>query len=348
MDFSKEAYNTIQRDTSGADPLISVYIPCHNGEKYISDCLNSIISQDYSNLEILVVDNASDDSTAQIISKYVEKDIRVKYIKCNKLGVAEARNYAVEKCLGSWIAAVDSDDCVTPDYISKMYDAAKTAKADFVVASYCKADTKRKRITKYKDSCIDDKEEMHRFFLTDALHNNSAWGKLYKADVIKKMQYPVGKLYEDMAVIPYVLEQTERMAVISDVVYIYNNNPQSLSRSIFSISDGDSAVKGQFDGLYFRMANSDLYKEKYPKLYAVALDAVLDFSFFLLGKVYVLKKDKKHKQYALKLEKEICDAIDKSILQASKGSFKLKSAVSLYKISKTLAEMLFYFYSQKH
>ena len=100
-------------------PLISVIVPAYNAETFIQRTLDSILTQTYTNIEVLVVDDGSQDRTAEIVESFVEKDSRVTLLKQKNAGVATARNLAIEKSRGEYIAPIDADDIWYPQKLEK-------------------------------------------------------------------------------------------------------------------------------------------------------------------------------------------------------------------------------------
>ena len=100
---------------------ISVIVPVYNVEKYIGECIKSIINQDYENIEIILVDDGSNDKSGEICDEYTLKDKRVKVIHKENGGVSSARNRGIESSTGEYIAFVDGDDYVTKDYVSYLF-----------------------------------------------------------------------------------------------------------------------------------------------------------------------------------------------------------------------------------
>lgn len=116
--------------------LISVIIPIYNLEKYLSVCLESIINQTYSNLEILCVDDGSTDKSAIVCEEYAEKDDRVKLFKIENGGVGNARNYALNHMSGDWFAFVDGDDWLEPNYFEILLKNAIENKCDISACQF--------------------------------------------------------------------------------------------------------------------------------------------------------------------------------------------------------------------
>lgn len=113
--------------------MVSIVMPAYNAQDYIQEAIQSVLQQTYTEWELLVIDDASSDRTAEIVNQLVRKDSRVHYIK-NKanIGAAESRNRGVELAKGQWIAFLDSDDCWHPDKLKRQLDLAEKHRAEFV------------------------------------------------------------------------------------------------------------------------------------------------------------------------------------------------------------------------
>ena len=116
------------------DPLISVIIPIYNVEKYLERCLNSVVKQSYSNLEIILVDDGSTDNSLSICQLYESKDERVRVYTKKNGGLSDARNYGIHNSKGQFVALVDSDDWISEDYVQVLYDLLVKYNADVSVA----------------------------------------------------------------------------------------------------------------------------------------------------------------------------------------------------------------------
>lgn len=105
-----------------SEPLITIIVSVYNGEKYLDQCLNSIINQDYSNLEIILVNDGSTDSSYNIIEQYLNKDARIKAINQENAGVSTSRNRALDSAMGEYICIIDQDDVISSNYVSYFYE----------------------------------------------------------------------------------------------------------------------------------------------------------------------------------------------------------------------------------
>lgn len=114
-------------------PLITIIVPFYNGERYLEECINSILDQDYSNIEIILVDDGSKDNSKKIAQNFMAKDNRVKLISQNNSGVSIARNNGINNSKGDYICFIDVDDYISKDYISYFYSLIEKSNAEIAI-----------------------------------------------------------------------------------------------------------------------------------------------------------------------------------------------------------------------
>ena len=115
------------------EPLISVITSIYNGEKYLKECLDSVLNQDYTNIEFIIVDDGSFDNSGYIIDEYAQKDPRIKVFHKENSGVSNSRNLALEKASGEYICLIDQDDVFATNYISYFYNLIKTYQSEIAI-----------------------------------------------------------------------------------------------------------------------------------------------------------------------------------------------------------------------
>lgn len=220
-------------------PLVSIVVPVYNVEKYLERCLKSIIQQTYLMLEIILVDDGSTDSSGEICDKYSEMDERIQVIHKENGGLSEARNVGIDKACGKYIAFIDSDDWVTEDYISDMYIALKENDSDVAVCGMIKTskeDFRRKKVE--EENSVYSNDEAIRQLLYRRI-STSAWGKLYKKALWEERRFKVGKLYEDVEPLYFILKKSKKIVVINKRNYFYFCRPGSIVNQKFSIRKMD-------------------------------------------------------------------------------------------------------------
>ena len=219
---------------------ISCIVPVYNVETYISECIESIIKQSYPNLEIILVDDGATDMSGVICDKYAAKDKRIKVVHKQNGGLVSARKVGFDIAKGEYIIIVDGDDYILPDMCDKMLQEALLYDADMVDCCYIRND---KNIINKKNvyhEVIDLREhDDTKNLVMDWMHSDSEcklksviWGKLYKAELIKKSYRVVPNEYsfgEDWINFLSLLKLVKKILIIPDAYYIYRVRPTSLS-----------------------------------------------------------------------------------------------------------------------
>lgn len=259
-------------------PLISILVPYHNAEAFLERCLKSLVSQTYKNLEIILLNNASTDKGPEIASEYQKKDSRIVLANLEEPGISKARNELLRLAKGQWYCFVDSDDEMFWDSVEKLYKKADELNVDMIVGSHIFRTPNNDKERLIEEDVVLSKEKIHEYFLTQGRYFNFAWGKLYKAELFEGVSYKIGSYYEDIEALPRILENTNSLATIKEKVYIYYRN----DKGITSAKD----LKVHEDGLMARMSNRDFYDMKYPKLEGLARAGIVEFAFYLLGKIW--------------------------------------------------------------
>ena len=210
---------------------ISVIIPIYNVEKYLKRCIESIIKQTYSNLEIILVDDGSPDGCAKICDEYKNKDERIVVIHKKNGGLSDARNAGLKVATGEIISYIDSDDYVDLDMYEKMTKAMEEKNADIVVCGtnidYEDGHTKVK--CEKEEKSFNREEaliELNSFKSFDM----AVWNKLYKREVVDKIEFPVGKKSEDYFVMYQYFARAKKVVIINQAKYHYFQRSNSISR----------------------------------------------------------------------------------------------------------------------
>ena len=210
--------------------LISVIVPIYKVEKYLRKCIESILSQTYTNLEIILVDDGSPDKCGEICDEYEKKDSRIKVIHKKNGGLSEARNAGLDIMAGNYVAFVDSDDWIEPQMYEHLLAKLHYFHADISIGGVsCDLDDNgiinTEKIVSYDSAPFSEGnvETMHRFFTTSW----AAWDKLYKADLFRDIRYPVGEINEDEAIVLQLLSKCTRVCYTNEVFYHYMRRPSS-------------------------------------------------------------------------------------------------------------------------
>ena len=210
--------------------MISVIVPVYNVEKYISQCLESIINQSYQDLEIIVVDDGSTDNSGTICDEFAEKDKRIIVYHTENHGLSAARNYGIDHLQGEWLMFVDSDDWVSPKFCERAYEVARKNNADLVI--FQKENTKENGIIQRKKRYkITDSANL--ITCEEAIDGGSvyAWNKMYKRELFSDIRYPEDHVFEDIAVTHKLIYKAKRIVSISDILIFHRIRKNSISQT---------------------------------------------------------------------------------------------------------------------
>ena len=197
-------------------PKVSVVVPVYNSEKYLQKCIESLLNQTLQDIEIIVVNDGSTDSSVSILQRYCHQyPSKIVYLSQKNQGQSVARNRGVEICRGEYIGFLDSDDEATPLMFESMYNQAKKEHADLAVCNYVYATSK-----KMKQVNITGSISQHSLLIDCFV---DPWNKLYKAEILKSNHiiFPVGYYYEDTAWFAYTVPYIKKLAYINDCLIIH-------------------------------------------------------------------------------------------------------------------------------
>lgn len=212
---------------------ISVIVPVYNMEKYMGQCLDSIINQTYRNLEIILINDGSTDASPEICNFYAQKDKRVRVIHQKNAGIAEVRNVGVQEATGDYIAFVDSDDWIDITMLEKLFNLIKESEADIAQCGYYRTD----RDALPKDNQVPNISVYENEDILELLYCQNirvetivSWNKLYRRSVFDGIQYPTGRVGEDFATIYKILYNAKKLVRTSEQLYYYYffNNGNSI------------------------------------------------------------------------------------------------------------------------
>lgn len=241
--------------------LISVVVPVYNVDKYLSICVNSILSQTFRELDIILVDDGSTDNSYQICEKFAASDKRIRVIHQQNKGLSGARNAGLDIVRGEYVFLVDSDDFITNDIIERMLEVALKTEADIVVCNNIRCSENDNRDTVYIPEHSDEIIQLTgsdkiKSFLTKSDIKVCAWGKLYKSSLFKSIRYPEGRYHEDNFTTYKLVDLAQKITIIQQIGYIYRNTSTSITNEKFSMKRWDEII-GKLEQL-------DYVKHKYP------------------------------------------------------------------------------------
>ena len=208
--------------------MISVIVPIYNNETTLRRCVDSILAQTEHDLEILLIDDGSEDGSALIADSY-QPDPRVSVFHKENGGLSSARNYGLDRANGEYIAFVDADDWIEPE----TYKTALSFCKDVCVFGYFKdypAKTQRRRPTDVQKTVSG--EETLRRLIADASINHGVWNKLYRRSLFGGIRFPEGAIYEDIRTTYRILLKATQVELIPDAFYHYVQYEGSLAHDL--------------------------------------------------------------------------------------------------------------------
>ena len=187
-------------------PLISIIVPVYNVEDYLKDCLNSLIHQSYTNLEIIIINDGSTDDSFAICKEFEALDNRIKLFSQENRGLSCARNAGIERIQGDYFTFVDSDDYLDENFIERLYTFITKWHCDIAISGTTYEWTTHKKKKEPSNSRVVRSTEIIKMFILkkDGIIQ-TACGKLFRSKITKIIHFPEGKLYEDEFVMYHVI-----------------------------------------------------------------------------------------------------------------------------------------------
>jgi glycosyltransferase involved in cell wall biosynthesis len=225
--------------------LITIIVPVYNVEKYLKRCLDSILKQTYSEFELIIVNDGSEDNSGKICDEYRIIDSRVKVIHKANGGLSDARNVGINSAKGKYITFIDSDDWVADKYLEVLYNLTLTYNAEISICDHLKTSVEKLFIvssgveTILKTSNLQALEELYG---PKAVVFTVAWGKLYDIRLFKEVRFPVGKIHEDEFIQHKLIYASNTIVYTnSKLIYYYQRND--------SITGNKENIKNKLDAI---------------------------------------------------------------------------------------------------
>lgn len=291
---------SLERRVNMKNYKISVIVPVYNVKKYLEECINSILSQDYKNYEVILVDDGSNDSSEKICDSYGNIG-KIKIYHKKNGGLSDARNFGLKKATGKYVCFIDSDDVVSRDYLSSMMHNIN--KYNVKIASCGMAKIRGQKIVKYNFDNIKTKYDLEDaiiFMNVVGYFNVSVCNKLFDRTLFNNLYFPVGKQSEDWFILYKIIEASGSLYYDSTAKYFYRERKNSITRS----------KKVNIDAI---LAAREIYQH-YKKNKKIKKYAGQSYAFAVIG---VYNNFLKQKEY------EKCKKIRKNFIH-EKNKFTLK------------------------
>ncbi len=206
---------------------LSIIIPVYRVEDTLERCLQSVASQDYADMEIILVDDGSPDGCPQICDEWAARDGRITVVHKSNGGLSDARNAGIEIATGDYITFVDSDDYVEEGTYKRVMQAMK---AEYDILEY----SAELHIGSDKHTYLDLPDKVYdnpkTYWLEgEAYRHTYAWNKIYRAELFKEVRFPKDILFEDVHTLPLLLKEARKVATTSKGRYCYTANPNGIT-----------------------------------------------------------------------------------------------------------------------
>ncbi len=211
---------------------LSVIVPVYNTEKYIHQCVDSLLAQDYSDMEILLIDDGSPDHCPQICDMYAKKDSRIRVIHQENKGIAETRNIGIREANAKYIAFLDSDDYILPGMFSNMMKYfGMDERTDIVICDWNTFyDGKEDKLIAHHQNInpVWTTEKIRDEFLFDH-YPNYTWNKIYRKELFNGVTIPAGIPYEDLLIMAPLMARAKKIVYVPEVYLCYRMHASSFS-----------------------------------------------------------------------------------------------------------------------
>lgn len=231
--------------------LISVIVPIYNVECYLNKCIESIIRQTYFNIEIILVDDGSTDGCPEICDQYMKKDSRIKVIHKKNGGLSDARNAGLDLANGDYYVFVDSDDYIEENMIEVLYKRAVFDKVKLVLCNYYNVNDEGIANMAYevRDSVLTQDGFWHLKYSIG--FGVVAWNKIYHKSLFEKVRFKFGKLNEDAFILHEIIEQCDRISLVSNCLYYYVQRNNSIMGNKYNVRRLDNVEASLIRSDYF-------------------------------------------------------------------------------------------------
>ena len=272
------------------DPILSVIVPVYNVENYLNRCVDSILTQTFSDFEVILVNDGSKDNSGTLCDQYAREDPRVRVLHKANGGLSDARNAGIDAARGGYLCFIDSDDYIEPEMLEELYRLAKSHEADVSVCGICDC----YESGRYPQSDSDREYvlsgvEALQYTLAGRELPGSVCTKLIRRELCEHHRFLKGRTYEDAFYTPELLLQARKVAATTKSLYNYWHREDSITTRPFSEKNMD--VVDAYD------YTLQVVRERCPELTAVAEFRLLWANFVVLDKMLATNGYEKLPQY---------------------------------------------------
>lgn len=320
-------------------PTVSVIVPIYNVESYLVKCLESIINQTYSSLEVILIDDGSLDKSGSICDDYRARDSRIKVIHKVNGGLSSARNAGMNIATGEYVLFVDSDDWIDNCMIEDMIKVAIDEVADIVQCGFRKIDENgviKREFRPISEALVGNDIIMSNYFQQEKI-NVVVWNKLYRKQLFNKVRFIEKHLYEDIMLSFDILLQAKKIVTINEAYYNYLQRNGSIMSADFSPKKLDMIFAGKYV--------NEKCEKFYPEYSKYSSILVCMYCFYLFYEVNILEK-RKNSNYKAIINKEFNYSFNKIIKSQEFKNTRIKNKILIksFKLNKSLAIFIYKLY----
>ena len=260
-------------------PFITIIVPVYNAKKYLRDCIESILSQTYHNLEIILIDDGSTDGSEKFVDDYAKSDKRIKVVHQKNMGLSGARNTGLKHTTGKYVTFVDSDDRIEPSMIESLFNALTESHADVSICSFKEIypNGKIKGFSHNYPKQVFTTEQALANMLQENGFMISTTMKLFPTNYFKGIKFPVDKLHEDVGTTYKLIMEAKKIVFIPNEYYIYVHHNNSIINQTFN--------ERKFDLIKLTDQMCDDIDQHYPDLKNVTNERRMRARFSILRQI---------------------------------------------------------------
>ena len=302
------------------DKMVSIIVPVYNVEKYLEQCINSIINQTYKNIEIILIDDGSTDNSGIICDEYAKKDNRIKVIHKDNEGISATRNRGIDESSGKYISFVDSDDYIEKNMIEILYKDIEKENADIAVCNYIivkdKNNIKKDKNNSYNVIILSQNDALRMCFCNE--FEFYLWNKIFKKTLFNEIKFPKGKNSEERYTLPKLIDNSKKIIYDNRKLYYYRIRKNSIIHSNEKIN---------YDAIEADSYLLEYMKVNHKNLENISMESFINTNFAIYNKMYIMKCKDKNK-YKL-ITKNIKENYTKEIKKSLKNKLKIKITLFL-------------------
>lgn len=305
------------------NPTISVIVPVYNIDQHLRKCLDSILVQTLASLEVILVNDGSNDQSAEICDEYAKRDCRIKVIHQKHQGVSAARNTGVTQATGDYIGFVDGDDYIIKNMYEKLYHACIDTGSNIAICRLGReisGELTNNDIGEFYTRELNHEEAMCELF-RGVLYRFSLCNKLFKKECFENILFPVGRIHEDLATTYKLFANANQAIYLNYIGYVYVKQNNSILTSRY--------YKKRLDAFLSWEEILIFMQKKYPQIYcgvnACFTYSCIDHIYGILNQV----EDKVIQKRYLNKIKKIMEIYYRDIIKNNKITFKYKYMITL-------------------